>query len=209
MKRLFTCLALCGLLAACSGVPLMSVPRLVKLPQQLLTADPAELMLAVQVDARMTPPPDAQPTLDIAIKPRDPKAFEAVDRKLPMRMVVAAMPLPELGLQAAPADRRWLLYSLTPESSAEMARIQAMFQRVQAERQGQSGGGGGGGGSLALGIAQEGLAVDDPALANTRWESWFRSSGKDGFFELWSGTLADLQKQAKDKAAKTPPAARR
>lgn len=204
MKRLFTCLALCGLLAACSGVPLTSMPRLVKLPSQLLTADPAELMLAVQVDARMVPPPNAQPTLDIAIKPREPKAFEPVERKLPMQLVVASAPLPQLGLSAAPAHRRWLLYSLTPESSAEMARIQAVFKRLQAERQGKSGGGG----SLSLGIAQEGIATDDPALADTPWESWFRSSGKDGFFELWSGTLADLKKQAKDNAARTQAAPR-
>jgi hypothetical protein len=199
MKRLFICLALCALLAACSGIPLRSVPRLVKLPNELLTADPAEVMLAVQVDARMAPPPDAVPTLNIHYQPRDPQGFEAIERKLPMRMSVSSIPIPELGLEPAPAHRRWLLYSLPPESSAEMSRIQAMFKRVQAERKG------GGGGSLGIGIAQEGIAVDDPALAHTRWESWFRTTRKDGFFELWSGSIADLKKQAKNNATQTPP----
>ncbi len=196
MKRLFACLALCGLFAACSGIPLQSVPRLIKLPNELLNADPADFMFAVQTDARMVPPPDAVPTLQIRFRPREPGALEAIDRELPMSMSVSS--IPALGLAAAPAGRRWLIYSFTPASQAELLRIQAYFKRIQAQRKGQ------GGGTLSVGIAQEGLAVDDAALAPTRWESWLRMSRKDGFFELWSGSIAELKKQAKKEAASTP-----
>jgi len=193
VKRLFACVAVLGLLAACSGIPLRSIPRLVALPSELLTVDPAEFMLAIQVDARMAPPPDALPTLNIKFVPREPDAAEAIERKLPMRMSVSS--IPALGLAVAPADRRWLIYSFPPESQAELARIQAYFKRIQAERKGK------GGGSLSMGIAQDGVAADDPALAHTRWESWLQTSRKDGFFELWSGSIAELKKGAKNNAA--------
>jgi hypothetical protein len=196
VKRLSACLAFCGLLAACSGIPLQSIPRLMKLPSELLNADPAEFMLAMQVDARMAPPPGAVPTLDIRILPREPDAFQAIERKLPMRMTVSSVPA--LGLAAAPADRRWLIYSFPPESQAELSRIQAYFKRIQAERKDK------GGGSLAVGIAQEGVAAEDPALAHTRWDSWLRTSRQEGFFELWSGSIAELKKQAKNEAARAP-----
>jgi hypothetical protein len=197
MKRLFAYLALCGLLAACSGVPLRSVPRLMKLPNELLNANPAEFMLAVQTDARMVPPPDAVPTLDIQFLPRGSSEFEAIERKLPMRMSVSS--IPALGLEAAPANRRWLIYSFPPESQAELSRLQAYFKRIQAERKGK------GGGNLLIGIAQDGIAAEDPAFAHTRWESWLQTSRKDGFFELWSGSIAELKKQAKNNAAQAPP----
>jgi len=161
-----------------------------KLPGELLEADPAEFMLAVQVDGRMVPPPDAVPTLDIRFQPREAQAAETIERKLPLRMTVSS--IPALGLAAAPADRRWLIYSFPPASQAELSRLQAYFKRVKAEGKGK------GGGTLSLGIAQEGLAADDPVLAHTRWESWLRMSRKDGFFELWSGTIAQLKKQAKN-----------
>jgi hypothetical protein len=161
-----------------------------KLPSELLNAEPAEFMLAVQVDARMVPPPNAVPTLDIHLQPRPPDAFEAIERKLPMRMSVSS--IPALGLIAAPADRRWLIYSFPPESQAELARIQAYVKRVQTERKG---------GRLSVGIAQGGIAADDPAFARTRWESWLQTSRKDGFFELWSGSIDELKKQAKNDAA--------
>jgi hypothetical protein len=169
---------------------------LVNLPGELLNADPAEFMLAVQVDARMVPQRDAVPTLDIQFLPREPGAFEAIERKLPMRMTVSS--IPALGLAAAPAERRWLLYSFPPESQAELSRLQAYFRRIRAERKGA------GGGRLSLGIAQDGVAAEDPAFAHTRWESWLRTSRKEGFFELWSGSIAELKKQAKNNAARAP-----
>lgn len=176
-------------LAACSGIPLSSIPRLLKLQNELLSMDPAEFMLAIQADARMTPPAGAAPVMHLVIKPAREGAFDVVDRQLPMRLITPATGA--AGLASAPPQRRWLLYSFAPEAQADLARVQTTFKRIQAERSSS------GGGSVAVGIAQEGVAVDDPAFAHTRWESWLRTSRKDGFFELWSGTVDALLKQAK------------
>lgn len=182
-------LTLASLIAACTGIPLRSIPRLMKLQEQLLDANPSEFMLAIQVDARVTPPAGAVPILQMAIKPATAGAFEPIDKKLPMRFAIASGN--SLGLATPTTNRRWLIYSLPPESQAELQRLQASFKRLQAQ------GGSNRGGSLALGISQEGLAVRDPALANTRWETWLQTTRQEGFFELWSGTIADLLKQAK------------
>lgn len=188
-----TGLVACALLAACAGVPLTSVPRLIALQGQLLNADPTQFMLAIQTDALMVPPPGAVPTLNIAIRPREAGAFEALERKLPMRLNVASAPT---GLPRAGAGRRWMIYSLTPESADELARIQAYFKRMQAQRSRSPGG------TLGVGIAQDGVAADDPRLARTEWQSWLQTSAEAGFFELWSGTIAELKERARANQAK-------
>ena len=180
-------------LMACGGVPLSSVPRLMALQGELLSMNPAEFMLAVQTDERLVPPAGSTPTLNIDIRPREEGAFERVERKLPMRVAVASAPT---GVPRAASGRRWMVYSFDAESQAVLARIQSSFKRIQAERQGKSGG------SLSVGIAQDGLAADDPRLANTRWESWLQTQRQAGFYELWSGTLGELKAQA----AKAAPA---
>jgi hypothetical protein len=185
--KCIACLFLAFLLTACGGIPLRSVPQLMALQGKLLDANPAEFMLAIQADARMTPTPGAVPSLHLAVRPKDPGAFEAVEKSLPMRYVVSSAGT--RGLEPAPPDRRWFVYTFTPESQAELKRFQAYFRKLQAEQKGK------GGGSLSVGIAQEGVAATDPALANTRWESWLQMSTEDGFFELWSGTIRELLKQ--------------
>ena len=184
------------LLNGCMGIPLTSVPRLLKLPDQLLTLNPAEFMLAIQTDTRMLPPVGGVPTMDISIRPKNAGDYAPVDKKIPMQLAVsngAAM-----GLDRAPAGRRWLIYSFPPASQAELAAIQATFKRIKAENDAK---GNKGGGTFTVGIAQENVATSDPKLDNTRWESWLQTSAQDGFFELWSGTVADIKTQAK-KAAK-------
>lgn len=47
MKRFFISLIFMAMLAACGGVPLRSIPRLMSLQTELLTANPAEFILAV------------------------------------------------------------------------------------------------------------------------------------------------------------------
>ena len=183
-------------LAACSGIPIRSMARLVKLPDQLLHANPAEIMFAVQVDNRLLPAVSGTPTFSIDIQPAVAGAFEAVQRKLPMQLNVAAAPA--MGLEPAGPGRRWMLYRFTPASQAELQRIQAQFLRLQAERRS------GTGGSLAVGIAQDGVVASDAALDNTRWESWLQTSAQEGFYMLWSGSLGELKAQeraARDAAA--------
>ena len=175
-------------LLACSGIPLRSFPRLVQLQSELLDANPAEFMVAIEADTRMIPPPGASPLLQIDVRPAKTGAFDPIERNLPMRFVVVTAN--SLGLAPPPANRRWLIYSLTAESQAELARIQEFFRQRRGQAANKKGG------TLSLGIAQDGVATKDPALAATRWESWLQVSRQEGFFELWSGSVAQLLQQA-------------
>lgn len=183
--------ALCLVLAACTGVPIRSLPRLMQLPKDLLDANPAELMVALQVDARMVPAAGAAPMLSIKVEPREPGGFEVIDKKLPMQVAVTASS--NLGLEAPTAGRRWLLYSLPAVTQLELMRIQETIKHARAQPQHKSGG------SVGVGITQDALAVTDPALSHTRWETWLQIRQRDGFFEVWSGTLAQVQKSADAK----------
>jgi len=188
MRRFVYYLVLCALLAACSGVPLRSLPRLMRLSGELLDANPAEFMVALQVDARMVPPPGAAPQLIIKLTPREAGAFEPVDKKLPLQQTVASTAT--LGLDAPAPGRRWLVHSLPPASQAELQRIQANIRQLKAK------GGGNGGGSLSVGVEQDALATTAPELVHTRWETWLQTSRRDGFYEVWSGTPAQLHELA-------------
>lgn len=182
-KKLIALIAIC-FFAGCSGIPLTSLPNLFRFQNSLLDLNPAEFMMAVQVDSKMVPPPDAVPMLQLSIQPSESGAFEPVNKELPMRVSVTASDT--LGLSAPAEHRRWLIYSLAPESQAELSQIQNDFKRMQNRKSG---------GSLSLGIKQEGIAAKDPALADSRWESWLQISAEEGFFELWSGTVGDLLQQ--------------
>lgn len=174
--------------AACQGIPLRSVPRLYKLQSELLSLDPAALRVAVQVDGRLAPPAESVPYLVIKLIPVRADAFKKVDRRLPMSYMQTAGTVP--GLPLPGAQRRWLVYGLTLDAQVELRTIQVVARQWQAKDKN-------GGGTLSLGIDQSGLAVKTPGLAETRWESWLQVSAQDGFFELWSGTVADLLRQAR------------
>lgn len=186
MKSRFAVLLLTCALAGCSGIPLRSFPRLIALQSDLLNANPAEFMLAIQVDARMVPPPGAEPMLQLTIRPTEPGGFAAIDEKLPMRFTIESANT--LGLKTPATGRKWLIYSLPPEAQTELSRVQTYFKGLRARELG---------GTIGVGIAQDGVAVKDPALANTRWESWLQTSRQGGFFELWSGSVDELVKLAK------------
>lgn len=189
MTRRLALLLAAFLLAACSGIPLTSLPRLMTLQGKVLEMDPVDFMVAVQVDARLAPPEGAVPYLLLKITPAKEGAFETIDHRLPLQLAQGTAGL--LNLDAAPPGRRWLFYSLPETSRAELQRVQARFRELRAQRANT------GGGSLAVGIEQDGLAVRDPAYANTRWETWLRTSRADGFFEVWSGSVAALLKGTK------------
>jgi hypothetical protein len=175
-------------LGACGGVPLRSVPKLLQLSDELLTASPAEFMVALQVDERMVPPSGAVPVLTIKIEPTKPGAFEVIDKKLPLEVAVIAGT--KLGLEPAGKGRQWLLYSMPANTQQELLRLQETIKRNQSEAKAK------GGGSVSIGVKQDSLTTKDPALANTRWETWLQTKRQDGFFEVWSGTPAQLQKLA-------------
>lgn len=177
-------LILLAVTAGCTGIPLRSMPRLLSLGADLQTANPAEIMLAVQVDRQLNPPESAVPELVINIRPSTEGAFAPINKRLPMRLVRSTGG--ELGLQPARAGRHWLVYSLLRESQTELIQLQHVMRDRQKRPQDQ------GGMKIAVGIAQENVALSAPALASSRWESWLQLSRAEGFFELWSGTTDDL-----------------
>lgn len=194
-------MALAGALAACSGVPLGSVPRLMQLPNQLADADPAELRVALQLDQRLVPAPDAAPQLVLKLTPKDPRAYAPIDRKLPLQLATSTGAL--LGLEAPPPGRRWWVYSLPASSQAELVRIQALVKQARAQPAGPSQAQRGG--TLSLGIAQDDLATRlttrDPSLAASRWATWMQVRRAEGFFEVWTGTLAQVRDAAAQSTA--------
>lgn len=193
MKRVLFSFALCAALAGCGGVPLRALPRLAQLSSSLLVASPAEFMVALQVDARLTPPPGAVPVLVLKLTPKVPGAFEPIDKRLPMQLAVVSGAT--LGLDAPAAGRRWLIYSLPPATQAELQRVQTTVRQAQAVPGYQRGG------NLAMGVEQDSLVTTDPALARTRWDTWLQVKRSEGFFEVWSGTPTELQKLS----ARNPP----
>ena len=176
-------------LAACGGIPLRSLPRLMQLSGQMLDANPAHFMVALQVDARLTPPAGAVPYLLLKLTPKVAGAFEPVDKKLPLAM--SSTGGATLGLDAPGPGRRWLVYSLPPATQAELQKVQAMVKLAQAQPGYQRGG------SLAMGVEQNDLAVTDPALARTRWSTWMQVKQSEGFFEVWNGTPEEILKAGK------------
>ena len=186
-------LSTAALLTACGGIPLSAIPRLTQLSGQLLEANPAHFMVAVQADARIAPPPGAAPQLLIQLKPKVAGAFEPVDRKLPLTLTTSSVAT--LGLDAPGPGRRWLVYSLPPATQAELQRVQATVKQAQAQPGYQRGG------SLSIGIEQKDLAMTDPALDHTRWSTWIQVRQSEGFFEMWDGTPAQIRKMAADAAA--------
>ena len=172
-------------LAACSGIPLMSMPKLIALQGKLLEANPEEFMIAIHADARLAPRPGSSPVLNIDIKPDAEGDFPRVKRMLGMQ--AADWSPRHTGLAPSGQGRKWLVYSFTPESAAELRQIQTAFRNLKGKAKG---------GSVTLGISQESVAARNPELGNTKWESWLQATKADGFFQLWSGTLGELLAQA-------------
>lgn len=179
--RILPALILALVLAACGGIPLASMPKLIALQGSLLEADPAEFMVAIQADARLTPPPGSAPMLQMDIKPRVEGQFPRIQKLLAMEAGNWSPAL--VGLKPAGAGRKWFIYGFTAGSAEELRKVQEQFRAIKGQ---------GKGGSLSLGIAQENVAARNPELGPTKWQSWIQVARKDGFFELWSGTLGEL-----------------
>jgi hypothetical protein len=158
-KTLIVAIGVCVMLSACGGIPIRSIPRLMNLQSELLNLNPAEFKLALQIDNQLVPPANSVPLLELSIKPAKPGGFDAYSKMLPMRFESNISPT---GLSPAAKDRRWLVYSLSSESQAELLALQLRMKKLMSEKSSN------GGGSLSVGIHQDGLAPNDPRLANTR-----------------------------------------
>lgn len=198
-RRLLPFLLLQPLLSGCSGIPIRSVPQLLRLQSTLLEANPGDFLVAVLTDARINPPRDIGPIMQLELVPRVPGGFEPVIRRLPMTEVVASPRA--LALPAAGAGEHWLVYRFTVESARELEQIQTRFRQLRDDSRRT------GGGRLSVGIEQDGLLPTEATLAHARWESWLRVDLREGPFELWSGTVQTLREQAR-KAAESRRVAR-
>jgi hypothetical protein len=184
IKLLLALVSSSFLICACGGIPVRSIPRLLNLQNDMLVLNPADFKLALQINSNLVPRADSVPVLEISLKPAKASGFEPYSKMLPMRFETSTSPT---GLSQASKDRKWLIYSLSADSQAELSALQLRIKKLMAEKSSN------GGGSLAVGIHQEGLAPNDPRLANTRWDSWLQTDTKSGYFELWSGTVEELK----------------
>jgi hypothetical protein len=194
MLRFFATSLVTGALLAlsgCGGVPLSALPKLVQMQNELLDINPTEFRVALQVDARLSPPSGVVPMLVVKLAPAEPGAFETIDKKLPLQVAVTSSALQ--GLKAPQPGRRWLIYSMPAPTQAEFTRAQNILRQAKTLPNNK------GRGSLAMGVEQDSLAVTDPALATTRWDTWIQTRQADGFFEVWSGTAAQIRALAADK----------
>ena len=178
-------------LGGCGGVPLRSIPRLMQLPETLLNARLGDFRVALQVDARLTPPPDAVPLLGVRLTPKVQGAFEPVNKKFPLQLDAQTTTPPDL--PAARPGYHWLLYSLPKPTQAALTRVQDMVRKAQAMPDHKKGG------QLSMSIEQTQLALSNPELAHTRWETWLQTKEDDGYFMVWSGTPAKILAAADGK----------
>jgi len=167
------------------GVPLRSMPRLMQLSTDLQQGNPAELMVAMQVDARMVLPGSATPTLNLKLQPATPGTFEGFDKKLSLQWVTSNVATQ--GLDAPPKGQRWLFYSLPLASQQQVLRVRNFIITTKEKCKCK--------GTLGVGIGYDTLIATDPTLAHTRWETWVQTRQRDGF-QVWSGTPAEPLKLA-------------
>lgn len=184
--RILHVLCACLFLASCSGIPLRSLPKLVQLQESIVQDSPADFALAIQVDKRMVVTPQASPTLLLNVTPSQGALVPAANLRIPMALSLTQIP----DLPPAGSGRLWLTYTLPPDSQQQVLRVREIYRQTTSTKRKE-------GISISVGIEQDGLAVTNPALAHTHWESWLRTDRSRGFFELWSGTVGDLVKMAK------------
>jgi hypothetical protein len=158
----------------------------VTLKSSIVQDNPADFALAIQIDKRMIVTPQAAPALLLKVTPSGGSSIPAADLRLPLILSVT----PDPSLPPAGAGRLWLMYTLPKEAQQQVLRVREAYRKaISPDKKG--------GITVGVGIEQEGLAVKNPALAQTEWSSWLRTARERGFFELWSGSVGDLISQAK------------
>jgi hypothetical protein len=75
-----TVIVFAAALIACGGIPIRSMPRLLSLQEEIITLNPSDFILAIQVDQRLAPQKNASPTLELTIRPTEPSAFTRIQR---------------------------------------------------------------------------------------------------------------------------------
>lgn len=166
-------------LAGCAGVPLATMARLATLrPDDLLAADPRQVSVALDVDARVKPAAGRAPVVDLALEPVDPAAFAPLELALPSEP--DPTPVRDLGLAAPAPGRHWLVYRLTEPAARDLALAQATMRRArEAKHKGR----------LSLEVRNDWIAEFYPVARGSAASTWLRLARADGYFELWSGRI--------------------
>lgn len=189
IRRAVTVLLLAlPLIGAADGIPPRSLPRLIRLQDELATLDAAELRLAVQYDGRL-PALQGHPLLALSVRPAIPGAFAPIEERLPLQPLRSGQAEP--GLPAATSQRPWLLFSLGRLAREHLHAAQARLRELQASRSGHDRT------RVSLQIEQQDLLPRDPTFATTHWEAWLRSSREEGFYPIWTGTVQELARESR------------
>lgn len=172
-----------------AGIPASSLSRLIRLQDALADLDPGQLALAVLLDARIEPGPQAVPVLTLRVHPLSPGGFLPIDERLEMtRFSPATLPA---GLEAAAGQLRWLLFVLDAPAQARFRRAQGRMRELAAEhRHGSEA-------QANLSIGPQALLPHDPGLAQSHWETWLRSDRREGFYPVWTGTVQELAEESR------------
>jgi hypothetical protein len=182
-------LALAALLAGCAGIPLSTVARMATFkPETLLDADPAELRVALDFDARMRAVFAQVPELLVSVKPADAGTFVPIDRNIPFGLDDGDPA--KLGLAPARPGRQWLVYRLDPRGATALREVQQLMRALRDAKPKPHRG------VLRIEVKLDGVGDAFPELHDTHLESWLRITAADGFFKLWSGRVGDTGRRS-------------
>jgi hypothetical protein len=178
--------AVAASVAGCAGVPLATVAQLAMKGQGYLAdADPAQVRIALDVDARIKAAALKPPSLNLVLKPEGGDAGAAFTRDI--ALVPDAADATRLTLPAAGAGRGWLIYGFDAAGARQMAELQQRLREMRSAKQK---------GSLAISVKLDGVEEAFPQFATTELATWMRVATADGFFKLWSGRIADASRKA-------------
>jgi hypothetical protein len=178
--------AVAASVAGCAGVPLATVAQLAMKGQGYLAdADPAQVRIALDVDARIKAAAIKPPSLNLVLKPEGADAGATFTRDI--ALVPDATDSTRLALPAAGAGRGWLVYGFDAAGARQMAELQQRLREMRSAKQK---------GSLAISVKVDGVEEAFPQFAATELATWMRVAAADGFFKLWSGRIADASKKA-------------
>lgn len=170
-------------LAACAGVPMRTMAKLALAgPDEFLGADPRDLRVALDVDARVKPQPDRVPMLDVALVPTS-----GAKRSWSIPLEPDPASAGAQGLRAPRDGRHWLVWRLPEPGVRDFREMQAALKAMRAKDES---------GSLAITVRQDWIGDGWPALKRDRIETWVRTRTADGYYELWSGRVGEAMERA-------------
>lgn len=165
-------------LASCSGVPMRTMAKLAMAgPDEILGAEARDLRVAIDVDARVKVGAGRAPALDVALV-----ADSGMKRNWTIPLEPDPVAAAAQGLRTLRGDRHWLVWRLTEAGARDFREMQALLRPMLKKDEI---------GSLLVKVRQDWIGEGWPALKDDRIETWVRTRESDGFYELWSGRVAD------------------